>query len=769
MSKDLNILVKGITEQRGKSLPEMEAADSRLSQILQALETVRSSDLRRHPDVAMMFNQVPFDSVIGIIQRARQDVALAKARLLRSNISIAIAGAARQGKSQMLQMLTGLGPTQIPTGDGGFCTASRSEIFNDPGQSRATVYFMSQATLLSEKIWPAYSPAASGVEGALGLSPRPGTIEEFACNGLPALADENQKPSLRKFYQVLRELHEGLQDSSIRNLVGSRPREVPIDDLRPYLTKDDASAAKYYHVVEKVEVHTPFEVGLPSGMKVFDLPGLGEMSPSIRKTMLKAVTEDADIVMLLRRPDPVGDDWQEDDFKILDNLKGVFDNDASIQPQDWIALILNQDSRPGKENIKNVQNMLRNAPKGFHPVICDCGSKDTVREVVTSNMEVLLRNAERIDNLRIAAARSAYQAAIAECQKIIDQVNDIYGTFASTISRVNFRPLFEKFLGDLRGPFKKDPNEQLSDLDKASRLILQKAFAAVFAKMTKEYEKRKQDPAAAFPAHFPIYSIDTLTSKFSGGVGSDGVCDDAVRNQLWAILHLFHEEMAQYCDKIKAQYFDTVAKLILEQNTAIRNIIKDESAINDETSENKIKKLQAVMLRKNENDVPNLVKALEHLLEIKISYESHILPFFHENTSLADFDPYDPAGKDFQKIKTKIHEMGTDYEGQARELFGWMQKKTGGVLAKSESSATIFKLIAENIFRTFKANYKTFVLQFIWSENIEDQWHSFAEANKTVLWKDVYSKAAAQNELGMKLKDLLDTLKKAAVQPVSEN
>ncbi len=784
MSSDLNQLVQGIVEQRAASLSEFEADKDKLEQIASALRSVKTSELRSKADFRGLFDGIPFKTMEDKLGNAKEKLDLALARLSRKNISIAVAGGARQGKSQMLQMLTGLTDEQIPTGDGNFCTATSSEIINDRNNpARALAYFFTEREMLDVKILPYYQEGNS--KSALNLKPVPTSVEDFVRSPLPPLPEESNDPSNVKFYEILKELHEGLQDDEVRNLIGMSPREIPFDDLRPYVTKDDDTAVKFFNAVKKVEISTPFDVDLPNGMKVFDLPGLGEMSTSIRANMLRAVKEDADIVMMLRRPDPSGDGWKEADFDILDALKGVFAGTADFKPCDWVALVLNKDERSGRENGKNVSAMAKNPPDGFKPIVCNCGDKEDVRRVVVSNMELLLENAHRIDGIRIEDARKSFNEVIDECKNIKDKLEQIYATFVNSKTDIDQEGLFQEFLGDLRGPFKVSAEQQLNELHLQCREVMMKKFAEIYDRMDNEYKTRETDFKKAFPAEFPVFTVAKLENMFKGVAGPDGACDEGVRNQLWAILNLFREVMTKCCEQVREHYFNCMAKLIIDSNSAITKLVNNESGLEMARSEDKLKMLKEVMERKNNTrEVQNVLSALQNLLSVQMSYEGHILPFFQEHKGLNHFDPYyelldedkkqkkDKDGKkaetELYTIKSKIRSEGTKYDKQADILFNWMKEKTIEVFTRSEDSTKIFNNILQNIFRTFKANYQNFALQFIWGKNIESEWRKFTAANQVTLWRDIYKQRAKEDELSGKLEAMLSAFSETVKNTLPE-
>src|SRR5207253_2782297 len=104
-----------------------------------------------------------------------------------------VVGRARQGKSRLLQSLTGLSAVEIPDGDRQHCTGVRSTVFHQPGaQAHGKVWFHSEASFLRDVVAPYYDE--------LGLGSYPHSVAEFASRPVaqlasdrPAYADRNAK------------------------------------------------------------------------------------------------------------------------------------------------------------------------------------------------------------------------------------------------------------------------------------------------------------------------------------------------------------------------------------------------------------------------------------------------------------------------------------------------------------------------------------------------------------------------------------------------
>ncbi|MEU9877719.1 hypothetical protein [Streptomyces phaeochromogenes] len=120
-------------------------------------------------------------------------------RFTRTTVNIGVSGAARMGKSTLLQSISGLDDNQIPTGHGIPVTAVRSRIFHSPSVRRAELDLHSPESFLTAVISPLHA--------ALDLSPAPRTVAEFRDSVYPeALPDTRHRVLLTR----LRELQSAL-------------------------------------------------------------------------------------------------------------------------------------------------------------------------------------------------------------------------------------------------------------------------------------------------------------------------------------------------------------------------------------------------------------------------------------------------------------------------------------------------------------------------------------------------------------------------------
>lgn len=755
MSKNLEGIVEKIRSVRAQKLPEIEKKKQRLDTLLSAIQATRGKAkvvAAQYPELKIALDSISTNGNIGVdaensLLSACTACEYALLRLRRDSINIGVAGKARQGKSQILQMLTGLTDRQIPTGDGGFCTAARSMVRNGKPQS-ATVFYLTEADLLTKKVWPSYDE--------LGLSPRPGSIAAFVQSSLSSVADTASVEALVNWDKV-KELHEDLKaNPELVAKLNKGAEAVPLDTVRNYLVKDNDE--KDYQVVDHVEIVTPFEMDLPQGMTVYDLPGLEDPTPGIRETMLKSVSEDADIVLLLRMPKNTGDDWDKADINTMDMLKDIYPADV-VQPQDWIQLVLNLDKRPSSHNEKNVSRMKEKAPNGFTPVVCDCGSKEAVREMVDENINALVDQAARIDDLRIRQAEEAFKAAIAEVRALYDALRNASGDVIAQESGFNFRKKLHEFKKDLRTPFTnfKVNNAEKMNEDKSKEFfygkvwdILSRHLEALTQKFDAIYSE--YDQKDDFPPGFPVFSRKWLLEEFGGddSGGSDGQTDKAVRNQNAALWTLMRKELGKCCEEMVRRYFECVFEVGFKSNPALAQISADADA---EGARDRLDRFLSVI--RASGNYPVLESAVEALLHFRLTFEETILPFIFV---LPDFDDFDPdlstkarRVNELNDVKKYLREKlnGSQPQERADRLFDWLRQKSEVIILglNSKEEGSLLVRITEYASALMRANYNAFIDHFIWGDGCAEEWERFADRNKSIFWKEEFEAAAANSKL----------------------
>ncbi len=757
MSKNLDGIVAKIRDVRAQKRPEIEKNLQKIDALLAAIRDTRgraSAVAARYPDLATALQGISFNDAENKLNEARKSCEDALTRLRRDSINIGVAGKARQGKSQILQMLTGLGDAQIPTGDGDFCTASRSVVRNGDAQS-ATVFFLSESDLLSKKVFPSFAPI--GTKYGVGLDSRkPGNLIAFMNDTYPTqkeIQKSGATSTAQQNWEKVLALQSDLKDASLRSRLGASPESVNMDSIRDYLVKDEGQKA--YQVVDHVEIVTPFPGNLPKGMTVYDIPGLEDPTPGIKAAMLESIKNDADIVFFLRLPAASGDGWGEPDDDAFDMLRSVYPT-GEVDINDWVQVILNH--WPARGNSKNAEKMKAGAMDkwGIKAVLCDCGKQDEVREMVDANIDALVSQAGRIDDLRIRQADEAFRIALAKANALYDALRNASGDVVAQESGFDFERHLLTFMAELRGPLKKD-------MSPAFREMVREVLARHFKKAETRLEQLYAENADAmdFPPELPVFSKVRIKQEFQAGYGPAGVIEKTVRNQREAVLKLLRDQLTECCGELVARYYDCIVETGFNPNPSLNRVSSVSNG--DGSSKERLERFLSAIRANGSYD--SIESAIEALLRFRLSFDETVLPAIYGIPDLDDFNPElprevkDEGSHELDDIKTYIGGLH-DSEKQTEAFFNWLRLKSESVLScvTSGSDSSPLAIVSEHVANTMRANFDAFVFRFIWGEATGNEWRRFADHNKAIFWKEEFDKAAANSKLAQEWQAALSSL-----------
>ena len=186
-NKKRAVQIHSIIEQRAPLVERIERVQQNMATLadgLYALERLRHQLIQvAEQDIRGRLRDLNFVALQGKIEAESRTLTKLKSRFARETLNIGVVGRARQGKSRLLQSLSGLTTTEIPDGDRQHCTGVRSTIFHNPDVSAyGEVTFYSQRAFLHEVITPYYRE--------LNLGAPPLSIDEFAATPLPPLPKE---------------------------------------------------------------------------------------------------------------------------------------------------------------------------------------------------------------------------------------------------------------------------------------------------------------------------------------------------------------------------------------------------------------------------------------------------------------------------------------------------------------------------------------------------------------------------------------------------
>ncbi|WP_179071817.1 hypothetical protein [Nostoc sp. C057] len=372
-------------------------------------------------------------------------------------------GRARQGKSRLLQSLTGLSTAEIPDGDDQHCTGVRSNVHHNSevGETYAEVWFHTERSFLDEVIAPYYEQ--------LHLGSRPRSIQDFADIPLPELPRElAEKRQAAAKYDHLCRYHQNLH--KYRDVLSEpSPRRVPRHEIREYVAQDTLDRRRIYFnylPVREVKIVCSFPNVDIGQIALVDMPGLGDTGIGDEERMIKTLGQDIDLVLFVRMPKSTGDFWAKEDVELYDMANSAL---IDLPIKEWSFMVLNQISG-SSDNRRNCESLAATISEKHIDVqdfiIADCAnSKEAQTEILDRVLHYLGQRVEVLDR----QYASACQDRLIQLQRTVavelEKAKDAWRQASRDDWFPKFLELFGKFWNDLTRELERLTSSMISERD----------------------------------------------------------------------------------------------------------------------------------------------------------------------------------------------------------------------------------------------------------------------------------------------------------------
>ena len=338
----------------------------------------------------------------------------ARRRFRRKSLCIAIVGNSGEGKSTLIQKITGLNDATIPSAGAGICTAARSKIINE-SRFCARIEFYTRHEFITEVLAP-YFVHFGVLRDAQDL-----TDIGHACELLGQINVSRKD----QYYSRICEYCD--MWSSYRDYLDRPMLELTDEsEVREYVAKVSSTGDKFesrkYMAVKSVEIECPFPTVDVKSLILIDTIGVNEPTLNVKKQMLDTISEEADFVLFTKRSFADRMAWMDTDslelyFDILRNLPG-------IPAYRWVYFVLNytdgvsiKTGTDGKTydgfagNFEAVRDNLRDHPADHDPgafIDVNCMDQQEVADyLIKPILSHLAQNLHDIDMLHIQRINTA--------------------------------------------------------------------------------------------------------------------------------------------------------------------------------------------------------------------------------------------------------------------------------------------------------------------------------------------------------------------------
>lgn len=252
-------------------------------------------------------------------------------RYSRKTINIGIVGVPSQGKSTVLQALTGLDDSTIPTGSA-YVTGACSYLCHDAsvpaGDAFADITPYSREEFLNEVLRPFCNVFNLTIN----------SVEELQWLQLPQKSDNMLTTSLAQLDRL-----EQLQKNyaSYKHLLGTQTQRISKAQIREYVAQCDESGMTLHsnwYAIKKAEIHCCFPQTDIGRIMMCDTPGLGDFTPGAKRALLKKISDDMDVVFFLKKLILTDQEPSERDTELHDVIKEA---NPVFNASDWVYVLLN--------------------------------------------------------------------------------------------------------------------------------------------------------------------------------------------------------------------------------------------------------------------------------------------------------------------------------------------------------------------------------------------------------------------------------------------
>lgn len=450
--------ITSIIEKRRPFAQKIEAVEANLRSLasaLHSLEENRNYLLTRvdDPNVKGQLKEIDFSMIQLGIAAELEVLGRLRVRFFRDTLNIGVVGRARQGKSRLLQSLTGLTAAEIPDGDRQHCTGVRSTIHHNPSvDTHGEVWFYSERSFLDEVISPYYEK--------LRLGAKPLTIQEFASQSLPPLSDDLRgSAESGAMYEHLGKYHANLEKYS-HLLREPSPRRIPRDVIREYVAQDTLNGDRIYFnylAVRDVKITCNFPNAEVGQIALVDMPGLGDTGVGDIERLVRTLGQDVDAVLFVRMPKSSGDSWADVDVRLYDTASTAL---VDLPIHLWSFMILNQTSADSKngDNSKNCQDLAGDIAKKHINVsewaIANCANAEEANKVLDRVLDYLAANLTNLDKQYASASQERLNQLQSAVKAELDKAQNALSQVAQGEDESLFDDLFDDFWDEITNSLK---------------------------------------------------------------------------------------------------------------------------------------------------------------------------------------------------------------------------------------------------------------------------------------------------------------------------
>lgn len=722
---DLSSTIDNVIEKRKKLVPVLEKLEKNIGNLKDQIDPF--DNLATNSDVLLSF-QDQIQTFIDHLKthKSQIDDVCSEAKRLaqrfnKKTINIGVAGKTRQGKSTLLQAISGLEKDAIPTSDGMPCTGAKSQIFHHNSRKNALIEIFTEDEFVREILHEQFN--------LLGIDNQPTNLADFAKEMPEPDPEKIESDTLYKTrFKWLKKVHCNIEEIQ-KIITGSPTIEIPLNMVPAYVTQHDEETDErnQYLSVKVANIYTNFPNHNVTGLGLVDLPGI-EAGQAHDKRLIRSLEHEVDCVILVKLPPDTGAEWERDDHAVITLIQNQI---GKSKLADWLFLVLNR--KEDSSNQKQVE-MLKNKP----PEISDlkvldavCKSQDDVEQKVFKPiLEHLKNNLERMDSDAINHLRNKIANIL---RNFHDHLLSMQPLVEKGLEELNERSNFNKLFKKFESSFKEKLNDMINNVrDEAYK-----------NNISEQFEKNIHDICNQAREINNFVSMEKLKESNTIKGGWPG----AIQEQM----HFMRSALAKkFMDFDKFLY--NISEKILKQiiDNAIPPEVKRllEKSANDNSKSKDLVKSFINKLKCEKKVYSKLQEALKYALEFDFSYKTHFHYRVREEMKILD-----PINKNYTSDFIDLN-AESDFERTSENVLNGLSVKLKEVV-HCVRQKILKEMLSDpgNAMFAFAEELKD---RFAWADGVMDDWDNFMYYNRSAIWPDEFNSLASESVLRKRWREQIE-------------
>lgn len=684
-----------IIRQRQSRLPKVESirkqcADLRdpLNEVEMALEelfllSVDNKDL----EDACLECRIGMQRLRNDFEELEKDILLNMGRFRRKTINIGFAGTKGTGKSFILQKLSGLTDNEVPSGEGLPVTAVRCTI-NNSQENKAHVTFYNEKDFLFHRVNPFCTE--------LDLQ-APKSLIEFRKMLLQKMSNSDKETILCKRLKTYQE-----HCDEFSKYLSGREEIVELSNLRKFVAYSIENAdspgrlqsSYIYLAVSNVTINCIFPRSDVKALQLIDLPGLGELDPTLEARHTEGFQDNVDVCLFVCRPSGRRMDWDEEAQKALDVLTK---NCPVSKPSDFVILVVNAGGCKNDNAELMFGEIEKNLGQRYTILRTDNSDSENLSNDILSR--TLIHLAKKLPETDSAIYNRLSDRMLAIIEKVRNFTDDARQFLKNRWQGQDTEEIIRNAAKKAKHRFAKLSNETLQKLENNAENYLE--MEDVLETIDKiQFELKKYFENGMNEGSKIAWNIN-VSEKIANDIAPEGVLIEKLNNMRVKIAVSFSSLDSVYTSRVSS-----IHKIIVDS-------LNDENVLNgildkknpDENIQNFLEYIDNAEL-----PLSRMREAINKILNLKIEHNTQFYPRV-----------YEPIRR-LKKAARGVKLDGRAPEEQAESIYRYLVDL--GIRTVSDLRRLLV-METNDIFNILYVAYEFFEDSMIRNEEAEDEWIRF--------------------------------------------